>query len=496
MTHLLRRSLLLLLCAGSLSFSTAQVTTQNSTPEDALSLEECVQIALQNNPQIKQAGLQVDANENNLIQSRWQRWPSLGFNASQGFSFGRNIDPFTNQFVQQNISFNNYSLNSSVVLFNGFQLKKSIDQNQYTLQASQKDLDATRNDIIMNVALAYLQILSNRELIEVATRQVEATQLQLERTQRLVTAGTLAESQLFDLRAQLANDELSLVNAQNNLESSRLTLKQLMNIPGSERITVESINAPDPTLQTYEATVDEVFNVALNNLPQMQAAQLRIQSAAQAIDIAKAQGLPSLIFSGSVSTAFSSAAPKERFVADGTGTTTRQVVSQSRFVQAGEYTFPVTEIVTVPNGSVQYFGYFNQLDFNRNSSLNLSLRVPIFSNYQTRYRVSNARIQQKNLEYQADLVRQQIRQNVELAYIDMVNAAKRYSATANQVRALEEAFRVAESRLGVGAINSVEYSIAKANLDRARANLVQTKYDYIFRTKILDFYMNKPITVE
>lgn len=497
MMHLLRKNVLLLfLSLGTLGIAGAQVTTQSSPAPESLTLEECIQIALQNNPQIKQAGLQVESNTNNLIQSKWQRWPTLGFNASQGLSFGRNIDPFTNQFVQRNINFNNFSLNSSVTLFNGFQLQNSIRQNDYTMQASQKDLDATRNDIILNVALGYLQVISSQELIEVSRRQVEATQLQLERTTRLVQAGTLAESQLFDLRAQLANDELSLVNAENNLESARLTLKQLMNIPGNEAIQVSVIDAPDPTLRAYEATVDEVYQTAINNLPQMEAARLRIESAKKTVEIAKAQGMPVLSLNGGISTAFSSAAPTERFVADGTGSTTQDIPSQTRYVRAGEFTFPVIERVTIPNGSIQDFGYFNQLDFNRNSSLNLSLRVPIFSNYQTKYRVANARIQQKNLEYQSDLAAQQIRRNVELAYIDMVNAGKRYSATANQVRALEEAFRVAESRLSVGAINSAEFNIAKANLDRSRANLIQTKYDYLFRTKVLDFYMNKPISAE
>ena len=497
MKYLLRRTTLILIVSLSLLVVVqAQVTTQSASVREPLSLEECVQIALQNNPQIKQAGLQVSANENNLIQSKWQRWPTLGFNASQGFSFGRNIDPFTNQFVQRNVSFNNYSLNSNVTLFNGFQLQNTIKQNDLTLQASQKDLDATRNDIILNVALAYLQVLTNQELIEVANRQGEATQLQLDRTQRLVDAGTLAESQLFDLRAQLANDELSLVNAQNNLELAKLSLKQFMNVPGNEDISVITLNVPDPALRAYEATVNEVFDTALRNLPQYQAAELRILAAAKSVELAKATGLPSLSLSGGVSTTFSSAAPSERFVADGTGSTTQLIPSQTRFVQAGEFTFPVIERVTIPNGSVQYFGYFDQLDFNRNSSLNLSLRIPIFTNYQTRYRVANAKIQQQNLGYQADIVAQQIRQNVEQAYINMSNSAKRYSATANQVRALEEAFRVAESRLGVGAINSAEFNIAKANLDQARANLIQTKYDYVFRTKILDFYMNKPITIE
>ncbi len=498
------RYLLIFTLLAGLGAAQAQVTTQNpvvatttaASNKMSLTLEECVQIALQNNPQIKQADLQVAANKNNLIQSKWQRWPNLGFNASQGFSFGRNIDPFTNQFVQRNISFNNFGLNAGATLYNGGQLQNNIKQNDLTLRASEKDLAATRNDIMLNVALAYLNILSNRELIEVARQQGTATQLQLDRTQRLVDAGSLAESQLFDLRAQLANDELSLVNAENSLESSKLQLKQLMNLPGSETIDVQTINAPDPALRAYENTVNEVFDVALQNLPQMEAAKLRVQSAGAAIEIAKAQGLPSLTISGGINTQFSSAAPKERFVGDGSDGQSQEVVSQTRFVVVGDQTLPITEVVRVPGGTLQTFNYFDQLNFNRNSSLQLNLRVPIFSNFQTKYRVANARIQQQNLEQQANIVMQQIRQNVEQAFIDMSNAGKRYSATANQVRALQEAFRVAESRLGAGAINSAEYNIAKANLDRARANLIQTKYDYTFRTKILDFYMNKPLTVE
>ncbi len=495
---MLKRLLFTLLLCGPL-WVTAQVTTQNTdgnVDSERLTLEECVQIALQNNPQIKQAGLQVAANQNNLIQSKWQRWPSLGFNASQGFSLGRNIDPFTNQFVQRNISFNNYGLNANMTLFNGFSLQNTIKQNDLTLQASEKDQAAQRNDVILNVALAYLQVISNQELIEVARQQGSATQLQIDRTQRLVDAGSLAESQLFDLRAQLANDELSLVNAENNVASAKLTLKQLMNLPGNENIEVAALDSPDPALETYSATVNEVFETALENRPELDAARLRIAAAAKDMELAKATGLPTLTMSAGMNTQFSSAAPKTRFVSDGSGFTQREVVSQTRFVVVGDQTLPVTETISVPNGSERTFNYLDQLDFNRNSNFNFNLRVPIFTNYQTKYRVANARIQQKNLEYQADIVTQQIRRNVEQAYIDMSNAGKRYSATARQVRALEEAFRVAESRLSAGAINSAEYNIAKANLDRARANLVQTKYDYLFRTKILDFYMNKPITTE
>jgi outer membrane protein len=477
---------------GSFQSTFAQSKVQQ--PADTYSLEDCIRIALETNPQVKMSELQVETNGNYAQQSRWQRWPSLTFSAGQGFSSGRNIDPYTNVFVQQNVNSNNFQLGASVMLFNGFQLKNAVVRNDINFKASQKDLEAARNDIMLNVALAYLQIISNEELIEVARRQVDASVLQVERTTKLVEAGTLAESNLLDLKAQLANDELTLVNNQNNLETAKLTLKQLMNMPGSNPINVVKIPVSDPTLQAYDATIQEIFDVAVGNLPQMKAANLRIESAQRSVEIARGAGMPSLSLGGGVSTAFSSAAPKQRFISDGTGSTTIDVPSTTNYVKYGDFTLPVIQRVTSPNGSMQDFHYLNQLDGNRNSYINLSLRIPIFSNFQVKYNVANAKLQQKNVEYQAQQVHLTIRKNVEQAYIDMTNSAKRYSATANQVRALTEAFRVAQVRFDVGAINSTEYNIAKANLDRANGNLVQAKYDYVFRTKILDFYMNKPLS--
>jgi outer membrane protein len=490
----LKSAILVVTIAALATFQPAYSQTKVQQPPNTYSLEDCIRIALETNPQVKISELQVQTNGNYAQQSRWQRWPSLSFSAGQGFSSGRNIDPYTNVYVQQNVNSNNFQLNSSVVLFNGFQLKNAVTRNDINVKASQKDLEAVRNDIMLNVALSYLQIISNEELIEVARRQVDASLLQVERTQKLVDAGTLAESNLLDLKAQLANDELTLVNNQNNLETSKLNLKQIMNMPGSEVINVVKIPVSDPTLQAYGATIQEIFDVAIGNLPQMKAANLRIESAKKSVEIARGAGMPSLSLGGGISTAFSSAAPKQRFISDGTGSTTIDVPSTTNYVKYGDFTLPVIQKVTTPNGSIQNFGYVNQLDGNRNSYLNLSLRIPIFANFQVKYNVANSKIQQKNIEYQAQQVQLTIRKNVEQAYIDMTNSAKRYSATANQVRALTEAFRVAQVRFDVGAINSTEYNIAKANLDRANGNLVQSKYDYVFRTKILDFYMNKPLS--
>lgn len=495
MFHSLRYSALVLALFCGMTVPGAVQAQQNvSQPANTYSLEDCIRIALETNPQVKQSEITVQTNGNTYEQSKWQRWPSISFSASQGFRSGRNIDPFTNQFVQQNVSSNNYQLGGQVTLFSGFQISNNIKFNNANYQASAKDLEATRNDIMLNVALSYLQVVTNEELIMVAQRQVDASLLQVERTAKLVEAGTLAESNLLDLKSQLANDELTLVNAQNNLETAKLNLKQFMNMPGSEVINVVKIPVKDPTMQAYDASIQEIFETALNNLPQMKAANMRIEASKINVDLAKGAGMPTLTLNGGIYTAYSSAAPKKRFVGDGSGNTVTDIPSATDYVLIDNKPIPIIQRVTAPNGSVQNFRYFNQLDFNRNSAINLNLSIPIFNNFRTKYNVANAKLQQKTYEYQAQQVQLTIRKNVEQAYIDMTNAAKRYSATVNQVRALTETFRVSQVRFDVGAINSVEYNIAKANLDRANGNLVQTKYDYVFRTKILDFYMNRPLS--
>ncbi|WP_026628409.1 TolC family protein [Dyadobacter alkalitolerans] len=491
----LRKSaLLFIVFCVCVAGNTAFAQKDTSQAANTYSLEDCIRIALETNPSIKISELTVQTNGNIYAQSKWQRWPSISFSASQGFSSGRNIDPFTNQFVQQNVNSNNYQLGGQLTLFNGFQIKNNIKFNNENYKASAKDLDAARNDIMLNVALSYLQVMTNIELIGVARLQVEASQLQVDRTAKLVEAGTLAESNLLDLKAQLANDELTLVNAENNLETAKLNLKQFMNMPGSEQINVVMIKVADPALQAYDATIQEIFDVARGNLPQMQAAELRIEAAKTNIDLAKGAALPSLTLNGGIYTAYSSAAPKERFVSDGSGTKITEVISPTDYIIVNNQQLPIVQKIETPNGALRTFGYLDQLNFNRNSAINLNLTIPIFTNFRVKYNVANAKIQQKTYEYQAQQVQLTIRKNVEQAYIDMTNAAKRYSATANQVQALQETFRVSQVRFDVGAINSVEYNIAKANLDRANGNLVQAKYDYVFRTKILDFYMNRPLS--
>ncbi|AEI49450.1 TolC family protein [Runella slithyformis] len=459
-------------------------------------LQQSITIALENNLQLRQLMLQVQTNQNVFEQSKWQRYPTLNFSGSQGLQSGRNIDPFTNQFVEQTVNFSNFSLNTGVNVFNGYQQKNIIKQNQLNVQATQKDVESNRNALVLNVASAYITLLNNQEQLEFARRQAETTRLQLDRTERLVKAGSLSQINLYDIQSQLANDELSIVNAQNNIELAKLTLKQYLNLPASEAFEIEPITLPAPSSAPYNATLEQVYNAAIKYLPDLDAANLRIESAKTAIEIARGAKLPSITLGGGLSSSFSSAAPKQRFVGDGGESKTVDVPSSTRYVSYAGFSVPVIEKVTIPSGAIQNFGYFDQLGFNRNASLSLSLRMPIFNGYQVRYRIANAMIQQKNQEYQYQIIQNQIRQTVEQAYYSMVNAAKRYEATSRQIESLELSFKAAELRLNAGAINATEYNIAKTNLDRSRASLIQAKYEFLFRTKILDFYQSRSITLE
>ncbi|MEZ4904928.1 MAG: TolC family protein [Spirosomataceae bacterium] len=220
---------------------------------------------------------------------------NLNFNGSQGLQSGRNIDPFTNQFVERTVNFSNFGINTGVTLFNGYQLKNTVRQNQLNLQASQKDVESNRNTLILNVANGYLNVLNNQEQLEFARAQAQTTQLQLERTEKLVKGGALPEINLYDIRSQLANDELSIVNAQNSIELAKLTLKQLMNLPANEDLEVLPINLPAPsTTQPYDATLEQVYNAAIKYLPDMEAANFRIESAKTGVEIAKAAKMPTI----------------------------------------------------------------------------------------------------------------------------------------------------------------------------------------------------------
>ncbi len=484
---------------GALLFITIQLAGQvtlaqhTSGVSGEIGLQQCIDLALQNNITIRQGQLTVQNNTLQVKQAQLNLLPTASFQGTQSLSSGRNIDPFTNQFVQQTISSNNYQLNGSATLYNGFTLRNTIHQNQLTQQASEQELLVTRNTVMLNVIQAYLNALTATEQLVIAQRQAEVARTQIDRTQRLVNAGSAPESNLFDLRATLASNELDIVTAQNSLDLAKVTLLQNMNVPvsnGETGFTIQPINVPDPGLTPYAESVQQIYEAALSNLPDAKGADMRVRSAEMAVEVARGALYPTLAVSGNLNSLYSSAAANRKFTPNG------QQVQQaipSYFVVAPDGS--QQPVYTMTTGGTQgRFTYFEQLNNNLNRSLSLILRVPIFQGNLSRNRITTAKIQQQNASLNAENIRLQVRQQVETAYANMKAGANRYRATLAQVESLTSAYRVAESRYNAGALGSFEYGIAKTNLDRSRASLIQAKYDYVFRIKILDYYQNKPLS--
>ena len=446
------------------------------------SLQQCIETAITNNLKIQQSGVEVKISEANLQQLHDNRLPVVNASTGQGMSFGRGIDPYTNVPINQQIGFNNIGINSSVTLFNGWQQVNAMKQQEYQITADKTNVKANKENVTLNVILAYLQVLSNQELVTLANSQVDVTQQQITKTEKLIKAGVLAETNLIDLKAQLANDELGVVNAKNNLSGANLTLMQWINLSPNEPIEVENLTLKDISL--YHATAEEVFNQAKEGQSFLKVNEYRILAANKAIEVIKGIRYPVITFNVGLATNFSSAA--------------RRKVTQDEFSESNTGLYVPYNGGKLPvmgmeqKSTVENIPYFDQFELNRNLTFNLRLQIPILNGYNYRNRLSVAHLNRENLIFTDKINRQQLRQSIEQAYNNMSIAFQRYGSITKQVSALQEAFSVGEIKFNAGTINSLDYNITKSNLDRAKINLVQAKYDYLLRTRVLDFYQDRP----
>ncbi len=457
--------------------------------QERWSLQKCVDYAIENNISIRQRQLQVESASQNLLQSRESRFiPQVSASLSQAVRTGRSIDPFTNQFVTQNVFSTNVSLNGNIVLFNGFGTINAIRQNETLLKANQLDVEQAKRDISLNIANAYLQLLLAQELEQASLVQVEITKNQLERTEKLFKAGSIAEVQVLNLKSQLANDEVNVITARNQVSLARLNLLQQMNMPATQNIEIQKVDIEQIINEYADKSPQEIYDTAEKNQYNIQSADLRIESLKYNEMVARSALYPTLTLGVGINSAYSSAAPSELFRPDGTSTLVQVPIGY-----VGSSFDTVYTIRAVPNGRIEPNRFFNQMDFNRSSFVVLNLNIPFYSQGRTRNAITQARIQQKNQKYQADLLRQQFRQAVEQAYNDLKLAQSNFEARQKQVEALELNFKAVESRFNAGASNAIDYNLAKLNVDQAKAQLIRAKYEYVFRIKVLDFYMNKPI---
>jgi outer membrane protein len=450
--------------------------------QDPWSLQKCIEEGLKKSIQIRQTELNLRNQQIALDQSKAAVLPSLNGQAANFYNVGRTIDRFTNQFANSTVQSINMGLNTQFNLFNGLQNYYSIQQSRINLAAGLKDVDQSKNDISLSVASAFLNILLAKEVYVNTEKQVELSRQQVARTKKLFEAGAAPKVNLLQVEAQLANEELAMVNAKNSVDLAMLSLVQLLMLESRDGFDVVAPKIPTPEELPLTFTASYVYTQALASQPSLKGAELRKQSAEKGLQVSRSGMYPTLSFIGSIGTGYSGLAQKV------VGIDSRQV--EAGFTQSGETVYSV-----VIDPVLQRSTYREQFGDNVNKSFGLSLTVPIFNNLAVKSNVSRSRIQ---LE-QADLNYQQIKINlkrtIEQAYADALAALNRYQATLKSVESLQEVFRNTEQRFNAGAANPVEYNDSKTRLITAESNLLQAKYDYVFRYKILDFYMGKAITL-
>jgi outer membrane protein len=412
--------------------------------DSVLTLQQCIDIAIKNNLTVQKSQLQMETDRIYWQQARENMLPTLNGNIDHTINNGRsqNAD-FT--YVNSQITNANYNLNSSLVLFNGLSLVNNIKQTSLAYQAGKMDFQQAKNDISLNVITTYLQVLDNEDQFAQAQTQLDVSNKQLERNEILNKDGNIAPQTLYDLRGTAANDKLNMINTRNAIYSAKLNLLQIMNVPFNKEVKLVRLSAAElPGL--YAQTSTQVYSNALSDLALVKAAELRVQSAEKGVKAASGNLYPTLSFNGGLNTQYSSGS----------------------------------------RGS-----YSDQFRGNYNNGLGIGLSIPILNAFQSRNRVSLAKINLQDAKYTNDATKIQLKQNVEQAFVNMTSAYERYQVLGDQVTAYAESFRIAEVRFNDGDLNSVDYLVAKGNLDRAKTGLINARYDYFIRTKILDYYQGK-----
>ncbi len=422
--------------------------------------------ALENNLQVKQAIFQAALAEEDLKQAKSQFYPTLNAQVGGSMRFGRYFDQTTGQLVPS-VNTANGGISTDIPIFQGFQRINQILANKNQLAADQTNVEKVKNDLVLSVATTYLEALTNEDLLTAAEQQLKLSQRQLEVAEANYEVGNNTLADLSQAKSQVATDELNVTSAENAFDLSMLNLKQLMEMDPGADILLEKpeIELVENAMVAYDAA--EIFNHAVDVQPDIQTAELSTAVAKNNIDIAKGAYYPTLGFGAGYSTSVSSVASQPiAFDAEG------------RPIEYGRVSFR------------------DQLKNNESPYIGLTLNIPIFNRFQTRISVNKAKI-----NYQYALTNEQLAKNnlnkiINQAVLDLRSSARRYSSTETAFESAKDAFEVINQRYEVGLANSVELFTAQTTMNRAEFDHIQARYELLFRSKVIDFYLGNEINFE
>jgi len=412
--------------------------------ERVWTLAQCIDHALENNLSIKQGGLNVEQREIALNTAENSRLPGVSGSAGQNFSFGRGLTA-DNTYANTNTTNTSFSVGADVPVFNGFRIKHNIELSKLDLAAATADLDKARDDIRVAVAQAYVQILYNMEILDVARRQVEIDSLQVVRLEEMAANGRASRAEVSAQQASLAQSRVSATQAGNNLSLSILDLTQLLELPSPEGFHVAR-----PSVEGLEAALlmdpEAIYAEAVQQKPAVKAEEIRLEYATRNIALARSSFLPSLSLSGGLGTNY--------------------------YTSSG---FPSS-------------GFGDQLRNNFSQYIGLNLSVPIFSRFSNRNQVRNAQLSFNNQEIMLENTKKNLYKEIQQAYYNAVGSQAKYRSSGVAAASAADAFELAQARYENGKSGITEFNEAKARYMSAESDLVQARYEYLYQSKILDFY--------
>jgi outer membrane protein len=446
-------------------------------------LESCIETALQNNINVKQRKLSTQSAQADLFQSKMNMLPAVNAQATNNWNVGFVINPVTNS-TETDATFRNngFGLNANMTVFNGFQTLNTIRLQQSNVKSGQLDEETTKNNIALQVSNAFMQVLMNTEIALSRKLQVEATRAQLVRQQKMYDLGGVNKSRLLQLKAQLANEELLVVNADNQLAQSYLSLWQSMNIApdSAQQIVRPELDASKITDEARSS--EQVYEAFVQKSPELKAAKERARAAHINTMIARGARSPRLTFGGGLNSFYTT--QNQRGVGNPVLTPVPfgvDVNGNPVFALRGSY------------ASSEIIPFSTQFDQNLGRNYGFTLSLPIFNGWQANTGVQKSKINKMNADLTEQLAKQDAYRNVNQAYLDFKSALKRYDANEQNLAASKESFEMADAQYTLGNLSINEYLSTKNTYLQAETNFVQAKYELMFRRKVLDFYLGQPL---
>lgn len=456
-----------------------------STAQETWSLERCIQQAQQNSISIKNADLDVVNAKVDERQSKMNQLPNLSFSTTGGLNLGRSVNPATYSFETRTSYYNSLNLSGGVALYNGGKIQHQIQQSKINTQTANADLENISNNISLEVAAAYLVVVNAEEQYSLTGKRIEQVKRQLEQIDKLIAAGSRPQNERLDVLAQLAKAEQNAVLAQNNVNIAYLNLKQMLLLDPDFNMKVQRYEINVAELDPNSFTLSTLYTNAMGVMPSIRAAELRVKSADIGLSIAKAVGRPSLTLGVGVATNYTNLGRTLTGVVDVFSLPINARINSNPAVLEIQQSIPVYQTPT----------YLNQFKDNLGGGVQLNLNIPIFNNGASRTAKNKAYVALKKAELQNERVRQQLKSDIQKSIADSKAAQKQYEAATKTFEAAKASFENAEKRYKIGSLSTYDYNTSRNNMDTAEVEALMAKYEYIFKTKVLDFYRGRKITI-